>query len=111
MTQVIFDSNSRRIKEYAFEKNFLESEERWLGDGFNPRKEEFFNLIELDEYNDGRYNDSFGGVQVQMSLNTVLYTRSIYSILDFLGDVGGLYSILQSLCSILVGIPTLLYGS
>ena len=45
MTQVIFDSNSRRMKEFSFQKNFLESEERWLGDGFNPREDEFFNLI------------------------------------------------------------------
>ena len=94
-----------------FEKHFLESEERWLGDGFFPRQEEFFNLILLDEYNDGLDPKSFGGIQIQMSLNTVLYTRSIYSLLDFLGDVGGLYSILLSLGQILCGIPTLLYGS
>ena len=30
----------------------------------------------------------------QMSLDTKQYTRSVYSILDFLGDVGGLLSIL-----------------
>ena len=89
----------------------MESEERWLGDGFFPKEEEFFNLIKLDEYNDGLYPNSFGGVQMQMSLNTVLYTRSIYSVLDFLGDVGGLYSILMSLCQIIVGIPTFLFGS
>ena len=47
-TQVIFDSNSRRIREFEFEKNSLESEETWLGDGFYPKEEEFFNLIETD---------------------------------------------------------------
>ena len=46
-----------------------------------------------------------------MSLDTIQHTRSIYSILDLLGDVGGLYSILLDLCEILVGIPTLLFGS
>ena len=97
MTQVTFDSNSRKIKEFEFEKHFLESEERWLGDGFYPREEEFFSLSKLDEYNDGLHPNSFGGVQIQMSLNTVLYTRSIYSILDFLGDVGGLLGILLSI--------------
>ena len=46
-----------------------------------------------------------------MSLNEVYYNRSIYSILDFLGDVGGLYSILLDFGSILVMIPSFLFGS
>ena len=37
MTQVTIDSKNRSIKEFVFEKHFIESEERWLGDGFFPR--------------------------------------------------------------------------
>ena len=111
MTQVILSRNSRQIKEFAFEKQYLESEENWLGDGFFPREEEFFKLKHFGEYNDGLDPSSFGGIQICMSLDTIQYTRSIYSILDLLGDVGGLYSILLDLCEILVGIPALLFGS
>ena len=44
MTQVILSRNSRQIKEFAFEKQSLESEENYLGDGFFPREGEFFKL-------------------------------------------------------------------
>ena len=37
---------------------------------------------------------SYGGYSIEMSLDKVEYSRSIYSLLDFLGDVGGLSSIL-----------------
>ena len=46
-----------------------------------------------------------------MSLNEVSDNRSIYSILDFLGDVGGLYAMLLDFGSIIVSIPTFLFGS
>ena len=46
-----------------------------------------------------------------MSLDLVAYSRSIYSILDFLGDVGGLYSILLDLGIILVTIQSFVFGS
>ena len=37
---------------------------------------------------------SYGGYNIEMSLDKVEYARSVYSLLDFLGDVGGLSSIL-----------------
>ena len=37
-----------------------------------------------------------------MSFDTKLYTRSVYSILDFLGDVGGLLSILLPIGGVIV---------
>ena len=37
-----------------------------------------------------------------MSLNVKQHVRSVYSILDFLGDVGGLFSILLSIGSLVV---------
>ena len=39
-----------------------------------------------------------------MSLSNVKHSRSIYSALDFLGDVGGLYSILLDISSILISL-------
>ena len=75
-----------------------------LGDGFNPRQLEFFQLTENQKFNDGWVLDSFGGVGFQMSLNTQLHNRSVYSILDFLGDVGGLLSILLSIGALFVSL-------
>ena len=46
-----------------------------------------------------------------MSLNTVSHNRSVYSILDFLGDVGGLYSILMNIGSLAILVPSFLFGS
>ena len=46
-----------------------------------------------------------------MSLNKVLYSRAIYSVLDLLGDVGGLYSILLDIGGYVIAIVTFLFGS
>ena len=46
-----------------------------------------------------------------MSLNTVSYSRSIYSVFDLLGDVGGLYSILLDIGAIIAMIPAFVFGS
>ena len=90
----------------------MQSEERYLGDGFFPLEKEFFTLVLQDRYNDGfNQTESFGGFQIEMSLDTVSYNRSIYSILDFLGDVGGLYSILLDIGSLFILIHTYFFGS
>ena len=43
--------NSARI--HWLRNNFLESEERYLGDGFFPREAEWVEVIEIEELNDG----------------------------------------------------------
>ena len=40
----------------------------------------------------------------QMSMDTKQYNRSVYSIFDFLGDVGGLLSILLPIGGALIGL-------
>ena len=42
--------------------------------------------------------------EITMSLDTKSYNRSVYSILDFLGDVGGLFSILLPIGGIFVAL-------
>ena len=37
-------------------------------------------------------------------MDTKLYTRSVYSVLDFLGDVGGLFSILLPIGGTLIAL-------
>ena len=46
-----------------------------------------------------------------MSLDEISHQRSIYSFLDFLGDVGGLYSILIDIGSIFLMLPAFAFGS
>ena len=36
------------FKAYILRQSFLESEERYLGDGFFPREEEWYELIEIE---------------------------------------------------------------
>ena len=96
-----------------FEKNYLESEERYLGDGFFPTEREFFELLTLDSLEDSsEHRDIFyGGVIIEISPNAHYHNRSIYSILDFLGDVGGLDSILLSIGHFILLCFNLLFGS
>ena len=46
-----------------------------------------------------------------MSLNKVLYSRATYNVLDLLGDVGGLYSILLDIGGYVIALVTFLFGS
>ena len=61
--------------------------------------------------NDGFDEYSLGGFHIEMSLDEVKNIRSIYSTLDLLGDVGGLYSILLDVGKILVMVFTFFTGS
>ena len=61
--------------------------------------------------NDGFSEYSLGGFHIEMSLDEVYNTRSIYSTLDLLGDVGGLYSILLDVGKIIVMVLTFFTGS
>ena len=90
-------SDSREYRSYRFEKQYLESEERYLGDGLFPLEFEFYQLIDGVVANDGFKMDSFGAFSFMMNQDTKQHNRSVYSILDFLGDVGGLSSILLSI--------------
>ena len=84
------------LKVYNLRQSFLESEERYLGDGFFPREAQWFEIFEDETYNEPEpfRDDKIASFSFSMSFDTKQYTRSVYSILDFLGDVGGLLSIL-----------------
>ena len=40
-----------------------------------------------------------------------IYERSVYNILDLLGDVGGLFDALNGVCAILIFLVSLITGS
>ena len=71
----MISSKTREIQNYAFEYNSLESEEVYLGEGMRVEEKNWFKLIKSTTFNDGFYPDSYGGFQIQMSLDTIQYNR------------------------------------
>ena len=53
---------SKSVHSFQLQKQTLESEERYLGDGFYPREEEFYALIKDDEVSNDATADSLGGI-------------------------------------------------
>ena len=101
---------SRVMHAYSIQEENLESEESFAGHGLFPRTKKFYSLKEEQIVNDGKDPDSFGGFIIQRSLDIINHNRSIYSALDFLGDVGGLFSILIDIGQIMVSLPVYLFG-
>ena len=89
---------------FKLRKSFLESEERYLGDAFFPRKAEWFELLDDITIIDGWNANSIAGFTFEMDMDTKQYSRSVYSILDFFGDIGGLLSILLPIGGALVAL-------
>ena len=44
-----YDAFTTKTSRITFQKNYLESEERYLGTGIYPREEEFYKIIEKEE--------------------------------------------------------------
>ena len=72
----------------------MESEETFDGFGFNPREEEFYTTTKNNISWELTVPDILGGYFVILAPEKLSNTRSIYSALDFLGDVGGLFDML-----------------
>ena len=70
----------------------------------------FFSSSLGKEYNTN-VERSLGGIQVRMSMDIVNHSRSIYTVLNLLGDIGGLYSLLRRIGSSLLSFFTFMYGS
>ena len=58
------------------------------------------------KFDDGK----LGGLFVSFDSEIVKHTRSIYSVLDFLGDVGGLYDMLKLVAEVLLSVWSLIAG-
>ena len=73
--KVNLSSRSNEILAYAFQQHHLESEERYLGDGFLPYQTQFHTFIEGTKTIDGFSEGSYGGFQIEMSLDEVYHQR------------------------------------
>ena len=82
----------------------MESEERYLGDGFFPREAEWVELVEDVLINDGWNVNSIAAFSFSMTMDTKQFNRSVYSVLDFFGDIGGLLSIMIPIGGALVAL-------
>ena len=89
----------------------MESDESYFGFGVSSREETFYPLLKYKQTLDYSVPDSLGGFSIGMSLDVVNNSRSIYNALDFLGDVGGLFSILVDFGKILISIPVFILGT
>ena len=78
----------------------MESEDTYDGFGINPRYEEFFTTA----IGDGNFNPGgdIGGFSIILSTEILHNYRSIYSTLDFLGDVGGLFDMLRLVAGVII---------
>ena len=63
-------STDNWMQNYYLRQSFLESEERYLGDGFFPKEAQWFELYAEDRYNDGWSNDRIASFTFVMSLDT-----------------------------------------
>ena len=92
----------------TLQKTTLESDDSLLGLSFDAKEYEFYTRT-------FESTDSIDGVlfQLEIKFNTdiVHNTRQVYSGLDFLGDVGGLYDMLVRIGFWLVTLYSYLFGS
>ena len=79
----------------------MESEESFDGLGLNVREETFY-PVSIEQANFKLEDDVLGGFIVTTSMDTTQHTRAIYSTLDFLGDVGGLFDMLRLVAQVLL---------
>ena len=87
----------------------IESNEKLIDLGFVDSSEyEFYSIRQADRMYPTRVNNLVAGYQIQTSADQVHNQRAIYTVLDFLGDVGGL---LDGLKLIGASIISLFYGN
>jgi hypothetical protein len=84
------ENNIDRLDDYSFTKgNVLNS---------------FYSVKEMtsDEYESSA--DLYASVKLSLDAESQSYTRNVYTILDVIGQVGGIFSLLTSFCALIVGI-------
>ena len=77
-------------------KNLVTSEQRFFGLGFNRRDEKYtYFKPSLYQTFDSVGAEAIYTALIQLDMNVIEHSRSIYTWWDFLGDVGGLFEMLQ----------------
>lgn len=81
----------------SLQQNQVESEESFMGIGISePTEYTFYTLIDAVSPKSFSYSDPFNqnllvaGYQIGVSPDQISYSRTIYTFLEWLGDIGGL---------------------
>ena len=89
----------------------MESEQSYAGHGWFPDEKDFYTFSEIDVTLSSKYKNSLGGIYIGNSLDVVHHTRVIYSILEVLEELGGLFAILCFVGNGVVGVWEWVFGS
>ena len=108
VTQEFVNINS--TKSYRLTKHNLESENDFIGFGMNTQDVEFFD-VSFHHDMPPATGDTLLTVQILLERDVVHYKRSIYSTLDFLGDLGGLYDALLVLGYVMIFLFKIIVGN
>ena len=65
-----------------------------------PPKPSSWNVYPTRENPDGLFK--YGSVEINMSQDLITWNRQTYSLLDFIGDLGGLLDGLKYVCAIII---------
>ena len=65
-----------------------------------PPKPSSWNVYPTREKPDGLFK--YGSIEVNMSQDLITWNRQTYSMLDFIGDLGGLFDGLKYACAIII---------
>ena len=89
-------------------KSQIESNQRFLNPGwFSPSEDSFFSVEGGPWEIAGTGNSASQEkliIQVWAPQETSIYSREIYNVLDFLGDIGGLFDALKIIGASIIGI-------
>ena len=96
---------------YKIQKHDAESEESYLGLGLMPKnKKQWFQFKELPETLSRDQDKMHFAVGFSLHRDVVHHSRSIYTFLDLLGDIGGLLDGLKGISSVLISFYFYLFG-
>ena len=98
---------------YRLQQHEAESEESFLGLGMIPNNHKTWFDFESNEPEISRiYDDKLlFSVEIRLSRDVIHHNRSIYTSLDLLGDVGGLFDALKSIMYFIVALYFNVFGN
>ena len=96
------------IESFTIQEYQIESSQRFLNPGwFGPTEDTFVSFVDAElnqtPYGEQKHELEFV-IEFRAGNEIVVYSRSIYNALDFLGDVGGLFDALKLIGAGLIGI-------
>ena len=106
-------TNKTNYAIYKLQKTSISSEERLIGMGILPSVEKSFFNIKDEPDHLGPNSELLKPITLVIELypDLIQYTRSIYTTLDWLGDVGGLYDAFCMLGSFAIFVYTYIFGN